>query len=378
MKKIISVSIIFLFIYGCSWQSPVTVDELKSTVTRAASGIRTANDSLSGLFSMNPPPGIVQEILVDTITISGKLFYGVAAQFNNPLQNRFALYDENYKCYLIDKSINGTLKLDAINEIDLKYFSLEETFYSNGGIRLQRFSMFRGDTSGFDLAFRTYITMKTTDTVFTHNLYEITSEMIRTNISAPQFSGLNNLNDDYPYDGNLKKYYVKKAIYFDEFVTDFVKSIKDEENRFIPASNPKSRDVEDVFRFTSGNTPEYYLSLDEDWKELRNKPGGSFLKKDITGSKFVNEKLKADIYVFKIPYEEQAEDYFSIPLESSVNGNYTVRYSKEYTDDDHIKKYFEYSCSPRKFLLLLSAVKETFQENKNEYFEIINTFYIDC
>jgi hypothetical protein len=379
MKKIICISVCLLFLTGCSSEDRFTPKDLKNVVTSAAMGNKSANDSLSGLFKMNPPPGKIRKLSVDTVTITGRLFYGVAAEFSNPLNNRFALYDEYLNCFIIDRSLNGTLQIDALNQIDLKYFTLDETFYSNDNIELKRFSIFRGDTSGFDLAFRTFTMMKTSDTVFMHNLYEITPEMIRTNISAPIYSGINNLNDDYMYDDNLKIYYVRKAIYFDEYVKDFINSIKDTSNKFIkPTASYMNEAVDELFQFTSSETPEYYINLGEGWKELRNKPGEGILKKYLTGSKFVNDKLGSNIFVFKIPFMKDTEDYIKVKLENVVNGKYTVRYSKEYSEDNYIRKYFEYSCNTQKYLLLLSAAKETFPENKQEYYEIINTFYIDC
>jgi hypothetical protein len=380
MKKIISLSIIFLSIWGCSGGgNELSPDKLKNLVISAAEGRRTANDSLAGIFNMGAVPGTPLGISIDTISFSGRKYSGVAVEFSNPINNRFALYDEHLNCYIIDRSLNGKLLLRRVKEYDFTYFSLEETYNTNDNIELKRLSIYRGDSTGFNLSFRTFTMMKTIDTVFTHDLYAITPDLIRATIIAPQFSGINNINDDYLYDSKKKVYTVKKSVYFDEFVTEFINSIKDTTHKFIsPAVSATDKDVEEVFAFTSGNTPEYYLSLDENWRELRNKPGGTFLKKDITGSKFVNDRLNSNIYVFKIPFYEDAEDYFSVTLGSTVNGKYTVRYSGEIVESEYIKKYFEYSCSTKKFLLLLSAARGTYQVNKHEYFEIINTFYIDC
>jgi hypothetical protein len=379
MKKIIGVLIIFLSLWGCSGgEKELSTGKLRELVISAASGSKTANDSLGGIFRLSSIPGKPETVMVDTLSFSGRKFLGVAVQFNNPLNNRFALYDEYLNCYLIDKSLNGNLLLNAVRENNFRYFTLEETYFSNDKTALKRFSIFRGDTSGFNLAFRTYIMMKTPDALFIQDLYEITSEMVRTNIKAPAFSGLNDLNDDYIFDKNLNIYYVRKAIYFDEFVTEFINSIKDTTNSFIaPLASTGKKDVDAIFEFTSGSTPEYYLSLNENWRELRNKPG-FFLKKNITGSKFVNDILGSNIYVFKIPLYEAAEDYITINLDGKVNGKYTVRFSKEFEEDDYIKRFFEYSCKTKKFLLLFSAAKNTYLDNKQEYSEIINTFYIDC
>jgi hypothetical protein len=379
MKKLFILSLSLFSLWGCWGESDFSQDKMKLLVLSAAEGSRTANDSLKGLFPQRSNPGMPDGIEVDTLSISGRLFYGVTVQFKNHFNNRFALYDELLNCYLIDKSLNGTLELRVNNEHNFRYFSVEETFYSNDKTQLKRLSIFRGDTSGFGLAFRTYTSMKTADTVFTQYLYEITPEMIRTTISAPVFSGLNNFNDDYIYNENLKIYDVRKAIYFDEFVTEFVNSIKDTENIFIkPAAYINKKDIDAVFEFTSGHTPDYYLSLNEKWKELRNKPGDHLLKKKLTGSKFINEQLGSDIYVFKIPFYEEAEDYIDAVMDNKVSGKYQVRYSRDYIMGDYVKKYFEYSCSTKKFLLLLSASRNSFQEYRQEYFEIINTFYIDC
>jgi hypothetical protein len=315
---------------GCWGGSGLSPDVLRDLVISAADGRGSANDSLNTLFSMANIPGRPEAIEVDTLTVSGRRYYGVAVQFKDHYQNRFALYDENLNCYLIDRSINGKLELRVNNEVNFRYFSLQETFYSNENTELKRLSIFRGDSSGFKLAFRTYTSMKTADTVFTQFLYEITPEMIRTVITAPVFSGLNNFSDDYIYDESLKVYFVRKAIYFDEFVTEFVNSIKDTANIFIkPITYMKKDDLDAVFEFTSGNTPEYYLSLNENWRELRNKPGDHLLKKGLTGSKFINERLGSDIYVFKIPFYEDAEDYLTIAMEGKVSGKYMVRYSRE-------------------------------------------------
>lgn len=379
MKKIMIFFLAALVLAGCSrFTDDLTADRLKNLITDAATGSTSANDSTGKLFGSIPAPGEPKGIFIDTISVSGMQFFAAAIQFDDPVYNRFALYDKFLNCYLVDRSLNGSLQLSGVHTAGMNYFKLEENYSTNDSISLKRISVYRGDTSGFKLAFRTFTMMKTADTVFIQNIYEISPEVIRTNVSAPVFSGLNNLNDEYFYDSQLKQYKVKKSIYFDEFVVDFINSINDTSHKFIkPVNNSKNTDVSSVFEFTDSFTPDYYLSLNEDWKELRNKPG-VFLKRELSGSKYVNDKLLTNIYVFRIPFYEEAETYVDARLENEVSGNYSVRYSNDYEVGNEIKKYFEYSCRTKKFLLILSALRDTYAKNRQAYFEIINTFYINC
>lgn len=371
--------LIIFIIQGCGGGAEkISPDKLKELVSRAAQGRAGADDSLSGLFASAEVFGKPDAIDLETMTLSGVNYFGVAVSFPSSVNNRFALYDDELNCYVIDKSVNGRLTLSVSQSSDLNYFDLNERFFSNDSIELERYSIYRGDSSGFTLAFRTFTMMRTRDTVFQHNLYEISSEMIRANITAPIFSGLNNLNDDYFYDKKLKVYYVKKSIFFDDFVTAFINSIKDTVNEFITPISMKNDELEEAFEITDGYVPEYYLSLNEEWRELRNISGSHLLKKELTGSKFVNDRLGSDIYVFPIPFNRMAEEFISVQLDNSVNGNYQVRYSEGYKISGHIQKYFEYSCRTKKFVLILSAAAGTYPDHLNEYNEIINTFYINC
>jgi hypothetical protein len=377
MKYLVIFLAAVFFVSGCSVQvNQPGPEQIVNLVSDAAKGIASANDSLGGIINASKP---LQKVYVDTLSANGIKFFGVAAQYNDPEFNRFALYDQNLNLILLDKSLNGDFQLSSVEKGDFKYFNLQEKFYTNDSIQLRRISIYRGDTSGFSLAFRTFVFMKTRDTVFIQNLYEIERDIIRTNISAPLFSGLNNITEDYFYNRDKKIYDVRRSIYFDDFVTDIVNSTVDNQNKFYSSFKIKpDRDFTSVFELTSGSTPEYYLTLNEDWKELRNKPGSAFLKKDLTGSKYINERLGSNIYVFKIPFYEDAEDYITVTLTNQVDGNYTVRYSEEIKSSEFIKKYLEYSCKTKKYLMILSAAKDTYTDYKQQYFEIINTFYINC
>jgi hypothetical protein len=226
MKKLFSLVIAFLMISGCTdVKERVTREQLVNHIFNAAAGDKGANKLLSELFNVSELSEKLPEIIIDTLSFNSKVFYAAAVRFPGEVVNYFALYDEYLNCYIIDRSLNGTIKLSTLS--DPRCFTLEENYFTNDSIELKRFSIYSGDSSGFNLSFRTFTMMRTVDTVFQHNLKKISADIISTRISAPQFSGLNNFSDDYLYDKNLKKYYVGKAVYFDEFVTSFVNSIKD-------------------------------------------------------------------------------------------------------------------------------------------------------
>lgn len=226
MNKLFSIVIAFLIVTGCTdIKERVTREQLVNHIFNAAAGDKGANKLLSGLFTDRKLSEKLPEITIDTLSFNGKTFYATAVRFPGETINRFALYDEYMNCYIIDRSLNGNMKISTLN--DPRCFTLEENYFTNDSIELKRFSIYNGDGSVFNLSFRTFTMMRTADTVFRHNLENISADVIHTRISAPQFSGLNNFSDDYYYDRNLNKYHVGKAVYFDEFITTFINSIRD-------------------------------------------------------------------------------------------------------------------------------------------------------
>lgn len=193
MKKVFISAIFFLIIFaGCQKQKltaelPKLNDASLSTlILRAANGIKTANDSLSGLFDLNLPDNkSYNNLTIDNLQIpSNKKMFFVLLEYPNPIYNRFAVYDENLKSFLIDKSLNGQLSQKLIKINDENFIEVDEGFLTKDIIKLGRISIYKILNNDVFLTFRNYTKIDLPNREYNQIIKKISGDQIETEINS--------------------------------------------------------------------------------------------------------------------------------------------------------------------------------------------------
>ncbi len=120
------------------------------------------------------------------------------------------------------------------------------------------------------------------------------------------------------------------------------------------------------------------MPLSDEWNEVKDVKITGLLKYPEPGTKFINNHYGAEISVIQIPPDDSAESYISYPLENVSAGNYRVRFSEKVAGGKYFYQFFEYSCGKEKFLLILQTLKTTYDQYKDDYQNLINSFSMDC
>ncbi len=394
MHKKITILLITAFILtSCSEKEQSreikTIDAsfVKNIVVNAISGSVSANDSLSGLIDLNLPinknynkvdVGLVQ-------LLGGQNLFAVLIEYPNPIYNRFGLYDSLLNPYLIDKSLSGQLDYQLIEINGSSLINLNEGFISKDVFKLIRSSIYNLTDTSAALVFRAYTRLESPDNSYFQRIVDISEERIKTEINSIKNSPVKNKGDIFLYDSKLNIYSSTQNI-FDNFIFDLIKaynkrieqpSIEDETTAL------KSAGIEPGggSALTSDSKPRsnsFTLTLNDDWKELKNLGITDHLRRKLTGTKFVNNSLGSYLSIVKLPFQDSAESIIDYKLTNNAVGNYTVRYSDKIEGKKYYLQFFEYSCGGNKFLMIFEASKFTYEQYKNIYETIINSFQMDC
>ncbi|HUX60908.1 MAG TPA: hypothetical protein VMV32_06320, partial [Ignavibacteriaceae bacterium] len=116
----------------------------------------------------------------------------------------------------------------------------------------------------------------------------------------------------------------------------------------------------------------------DNWRTLKDVGITSFLKRGVKGTEYINETIGASISVITIPLADSAEMLINYNLDKSTKGKYLVRYSGKIELKKDFVQFFEYTCGTKKYLLILQASKYTYEQYKDMFQNIINSFAINC
>src|SRR3970282_2932715 len=114
MKHLIPLVLIIIF-SGCGRKEStnssekVNTADIKALVIKALNSDTAANDKLGNLFDYALPPNKnkYNSIIADSLIAGKKVYFFVLLENQEPLYNRFAVYDSLLTPLLIDKSLNG-------------------------------------------------------------------------------------------------------------------------------------------------------------------------------------------------------------------------------------------------------------------------------
>jgi hypothetical protein len=394
IKKTTTLIILTLVLGSCSLFNKPKTDlrscnsrSLRDLVVRAVSGDTGANKELSNFIDLNIPiNNDYITLVIDSLSAkANKKFFIVLINYPNPIFNRFAIYDTALNIYLLDKSLNGYLNESVINLNENKLIKISESFISKDILQVFRISLYQINDTSANLSFRTFTKLTEPKIVFNQIIAEFSTERIRTELSSSKTSAISGKADIFLFD-YAKKEYISQNNTFDNFVLEYIKNytnIPDKpeitDKKSLYASIGIDIDL-DTIKNTGNikNTQGYTLTLTDNWKTLKDISILDFFKTPLKGTKYINDIIGSYISVIALPEGDSSENYIDYKLTNSSAGKYRVRYSEKIDFKKDFTQFFEYSCGTKKYLLILTASKYTYDKYKDDLNNIINSFSINC
>jgi hypothetical protein len=392
MLKYFYLILIFLKVSGCTpeqKENPVEVVNkslISDLVYKAARGDGAANDSLSGLIDYNLPmnENYTSLEIEKGNSSNGTMFFAVKLQHENPIYNVFAIYDSTLTLFLLDRSINGYLSVEFLEQAEMQFFLLTEQFSAKDTLQLERLTLYRVKENSVVMAFRGFTKLTMPANEYLQVINEISESRIKTEITSLKNSPVNNKGDVFSLNRSTGSYLSKDNV-FDSFVSQQVENFRNQLRK--PQISDSKSAMESVGVFeeldtlsNSSNTRTgygYALTLDENWKDIKITITDN-LREKRRGVRHINSKLGANISVVKLENGESAEELVSPPLPHVMEGTYRVRYSDKIESDKNYLIFFEYSCGEEKYMMIMSVPIYTYAENLETYNYIINSFTINC
>lgn len=394
MKKTATLIILTLLFGGCSLlNKPKTASPaynsgaLKNLVLRAVSGDTSANKELNNIVDLNiPVNNDYNTLIIDSlITKANKKYFIVLINYPNPMYNRFAVYDTALNFYLIDKSLNGYISESVINLNEKKLIKISESFISKDILQIYRISLYQINDTSANLSFRTFTKLVEPKITFNQKIAEFSTEQIKTELTSSKVSPISGKTDTFIFDYAKKKYISPNNI-FDNFVLDRIKNFNNYSDK--PEITDKKSlyasigiDIDlDTIKNTGNikNAQGYTLTLTDNWKTLKDISITNFLRTPLKGTKYINDVIGAHISVIALPEGDSSENYVDYKLTNSSAGKYKVRYSEKIVSKKDFAQFFEYTCGTKKYLLILTASRYTYDKYKDDFNNIINSFSINC
>lgn len=353
-----------------------TVPEVRGFAFSAVKGDSAANAKLNNIIdSTFRLPVVFDYIKVDSIISEKGKYFLVLLSHKNPFYNRLALYDKDLKQLLLDKSLNGEIVLK--HNITQSKLTIEatENFYSKDIIKITRHSIYEQVKNSFVLVFRTYSKLALPDKTYEQHITNYGNDSISTNIVSTIDGDIG--NDVFFFNKELNRY-VSESNTFEKIV---MTEVSDNVNQPI---NPqlmydltnKNQAEDDPNYFLQNN--HFLLNLPKNWTLFKNYSASENFKKPIVGFKYLCDSLNSSIFVAPLRAEDAAENFIDTKLSNKSKGKYKVVFSDTIEEGNFILQFYEFSCSNRKFLLLIQIDKANFKTSKKYFEDIINSFTIDC
>ena len=320
------------------------------------------------------------------MTSTGNGLYSVLLTYPNPTYNRLAVYTPRLSALLIDKSLNGYIADEIIDAGGREYLKVIEDYRTKDLLRLNRMSLYAIEDTAVHLAFRDFIRLVEPKIVYDQVIIEFTGPMIKTSFSSSQKSDISGKGDIFTYDSGQRKYISTNRVFYN-FVLSEIQSFNHK------AENPEINDYSSMVLSTgmnpildslkssqtSPNPMGFTLSLDKNWKEMKNFTVVDHIKKSVKGYHYVNEVIGADLSVIMIPPNDKIDKYIDYKLNNTLKTKYTIMYSNKIDLGRNFVQYFEYFCASKKYLLIITASKYTYDNYKKIFDNIVYSFIIkDC
>jgi hypothetical protein len=182
-------------------------------------------------------------------------------------------------------------------------------------------------------------------------------------------------------------FYKSSSDLFDKYITGIINRSKNK------IKNPEIIDEKSIWEslgidpqaqinkahVNSNSESGYSLNLSEDWKVFKDFNVAEYLNKEFNGTRFLNNSIGTSISVFEIPVTKSAEDFIKFKLDKSITkGNLVMRYTDEIIDGKLFVRFYEFYCENKKMVVMIKGSKYTYEDYKELYSRIINSFSMEC
>ena len=221
--KFLTAIIFILTFYGCQpvnnnkHPEKYNSNKIKDLVTQAIDEDSTANIKLSNLVDFIADANKYNSVNVDSLIADKDTVYFIILENENPLYNRFAVYNSELTPLLIDKSLNGNISYKTLKTAGKNFIEIDESYLSKDTLQLNRISLYLVDSSGVVLSFRTHTKFSEPGNNFTQDITEISDTLVQTKISGPKKSKINGETDNFVFDPSTRRYSSSQNL-FDEFI----------------------------------------------------------------------------------------------------------------------------------------------------------------
>jgi hypothetical protein len=389
MKLSFKIAVLFigLFFLSCKPHSKNISSEINGTtlqnlVEKTLEGDSTSGKRLEGLFTFTSSDfNTYSKILIDSIKIDDKNYYSLIVQNENPLYNLFAVIDNSMNLLLKDESLNGYLNSNWKKSGSKIFAIVNENFSSKDVVNLKRVSFYQIDSLAGNLVFRQFTKIKTPDFEANQNITSISDSVINTEIIKMNPSS--STRDLFRFDV-IRNKYLSNNNKFSELVKSNIESIKTPSNG-LEISGVESihsllgleSDSTTIDSFPTVKVTDFNIKLDNQWRKLGNFIILDPLKKTVKGLKFINPKIGAEISIFNLSPKDSVENYFDQKPFNFDKIN-KIRVTDEFTDGKNNFVLYEYSCPDKKIILIFKAPKNSFDNYKDIYSNIIKSFKVNC
>ena len=392
-KFLLSTFLLFsLFITGCFKKPennnlPLSKKILENTVIRAIKGVKAANDSLSNLIDYSLPLNSdYNQLSIDsTLFNKNRVLFTLLITYNNPLYNRFAVYNTNLEAELIDKSLNGYIYKEKLYINGNNFLKLSEDFLSKDIFNLTRISLYKVDSNSVNLVFRTFSKLKEKRKIYTQDITEITNDRIKTKLNSSVRSSLRNKSDVFPFSSLTKRYEPSNNLFYNYIFNKISRArvklklpIIIDKKSALATVGITSEHITTNKKIETKSPVGFTINLSETWNRFDDFMIRSHLIKGKKGTRFLNSVLGAIISIIKIDNSEEISDYTKYPFVNETNNTLANGLKIKSTDrmiyGKSFFQLFEYISNDQKFLLIINGSKYTFDKYEKLYNDILYSF----
>ena len=392
-KFLLSTFLLFsLFITGCFKKPennnlPLSKKILENTVLRAIKGVKAANDSLSNLIDYSLPLNSdYNQLSIDsTLFNKNRVLFTLLITYNNPLYNRFAVYNTNLEAELIDKSLNGYIYKEKLYINGNNFLKLSEDFLSKDIFNLTRISLYKVDSNSVNLVFRTFSKLKEKRKIYTQDITEITNDRIKTKLNSSVRSSLRNKSDVFPFSSLTKRYEPSNNLFYNYIFNKISRArvklklpIIIDKKSALATVGITSEHITTNKKIETKSPVGFTINLSKTWNRFDDFMIRSHLIKGKKGTRFLNSVLGATISIIRIDNSEEISDYTKYPFVNETNNplanGLKIKSTNRMIYGKSFFQLFEYIGNDQKFLLIINGSKYTFDKYEKLYNDILYSF----
>ena len=192
--------------------------DIRKLVVEAITGDSNANVQLQGLIDTSHIGKTdFNQLHVDSLFANRKYYYSVLLEYFDPALNLFAIYDENLKFYLLDRSLNGYLNSQWVELDNRQFVFVQEKFLTKDVLNIDRFSIYELVDTTARLVYRSISKFAHDKDTANQTIEKISADFIVTKISLRAHSNVTNQVDTFYFNQDIGKYLSKKDL-FNSFV----------------------------------------------------------------------------------------------------------------------------------------------------------------